>query len=264
MRADAKHLPLSLDPLIAEAKQRARRRWLVISLGLLLLVGGTATALTLRSPGPSPLVSPKGGLGSAVTAALAQQSVHWTESGGEDMRGAFRLTSDVTASSGEQRLTILPRGASADIRLVNGALYVEGSPLGLQWTLGLTEAQAARYAGRWILIARSDDVYARTTNGLTLGSLVHDTTSPDLGNSGKPKVITGTCTGPGSVSSKMEKDGGSYVSLSMQASGARLPDAVAVNFGPGTWFDGCFSNWNKPVSVLAPTHSVPIATVRGR
>ena len=58
--------------------------------------------------------------------------------------------------------------------------------------------------------------------------------------------------------------GGSYVSLSMQASGARLPDAVAVNFGPGTWFDGCFSDWNKPVSVQAPTHSVPIATVRGR
>ena len=45
-------LPFSFDPLIAEARRRAQRRWLIITLIAALLTGGTAATLALTSPGP--------------------------------------------------------------------------------------------------------------------------------------------------------------------------------------------------------------------
>src|SRR5947209_3531406 len=102
MMLRAPHLPFSLDPLIAEAKQRARQRWLAITLIVALLAGGAAAGLALRSSGPSP----QSVLGSSVDAALGQRSVHWTEAEGDTMMGQWRVTSDVTADSGVQRLTI--------------------------------------------------------------------------------------------------------------------------------------------------------------
>jgi peptidoglycan hydrolase-like protein with peptidoglycan-binding domain len=55
MTANALRLPFSLDPLIAEAKRRARQRRTLVALALLLLAG-LAAGLTyaFRSPGGSP------------------------------------------------------------------------------------------------------------------------------------------------------------------------------------------------------------------
>src|SRR5581483_11805860 len=54
MSAHVPALPLALDPLIAEAKERARRRRLA-ALALLVVAGaGIALALALRSPGLPP------------------------------------------------------------------------------------------------------------------------------------------------------------------------------------------------------------------
>jgi hypothetical protein len=60
-------LPFSLDPLIAEAKRRARQRRALLAAMLVLLAGGTAGAvISLRSlsPGPSRFVSGAGSPGS--------------------------------------------------------------------------------------------------------------------------------------------------------------------------------------------------------
>jgi hypothetical protein len=60
-------LPFSLDPLMAEAKRRARQRHALVALGVMLLAG-LAAGLTLafRAPGGGPPGSaPSGGLSSA-------------------------------------------------------------------------------------------------------------------------------------------------------------------------------------------------------
>ncbi|MDX6480534.1 MAG: hypothetical protein QOG85_1044 [Gaiellaceae bacterium] len=257
-------VPFPVDPLIAEAKRRMRRRWFAVALIVLLLAGGIGAGLALRSSGPSQVTGPHGVLGSMVAAALTQKSVRWTESGGEDMRGSWRSTSDLTANSGEQRLTLPPTDGEADIRFVNGVVYVEGNPAGLQWTLSLTDAQATRYAGQWISVPTSDDLYARTSDGLTLASLVRNVTSPDLGASFPPRVIR-TKLGGTSVIDFVEGEpgrGGPSLKVSTRAGGNGLPIYAAVDFGPGTSFAGRFSNWNEPVHVRAPAHSIPLASVR--
>jgi hypothetical protein len=60
-------LPFSLDPLMAEAKRRARQRRTLIALGVVFLAGlAVGLTLALRSPGGgSPGGAPSGGLSSA-------------------------------------------------------------------------------------------------------------------------------------------------------------------------------------------------------
>jgi len=263
MTVRAPRLPFSLDPLIAEAKQRARRRWLVMALIVAMLAGGTAAALRSFGPAGSPLTDPQGVLESTVAAALAQHSVQWTEAGGEDMRGAFRLTSGVTADSGVQRLTVRPgNSGTADIRLVNGVVYVKGSFGGLEWVLNLTDLQAVRYGGRWISIPKGDPLYANVSDGLTLASVVHDATTPDFGTGLKTKVLRSTSHGTPFLVFQEGAPPGSYMRLSTHASGERLPVAVSVANGPASFVHGTFSKWNEPVHPTPPKHAVPIATVR--
>lgn len=71
-------LPFSLDPLMAEAKRRARRRRL-LALGLLLVVVATGTTLALRGSGGSgpPTASTGNGLS---TASLGQASLTYPAS----------------------------------------------------------------------------------------------------------------------------------------------------------------------------------------
>ncbi len=52
MTLHSQRLPFSLDPLIAEAKRRARRRWIISVLIVATLAAGTALALALKPAGP--------------------------------------------------------------------------------------------------------------------------------------------------------------------------------------------------------------------
>lgn len=254
-------VPFSLDPLIAEARQRARRRWLAIALAVALLAGGTA--VVLRSSGASPLTDPQAVLGSTAAAALAQHSVRWTAAGGASMSGSYRLISDVTAESGVQRLTITPgRSGTAEIRLVDGVVYVKGNFLGLQATLALNDMQAVKYGERWISVPTGDPLFVHLSDGLTLASVVHDATSPDFGTGLKTKVLRAESHGTPVLVFEEGELGGAYMRLTADPSGERLPVAVSVDNGPASWMQGTFRRWNARVHPSAPKHAVPIATVR--
>jgi hypothetical protein len=73
MTLEGLRLPLSLEPLIAEAKRRARQRRVLIALGILLLAGlAGGLALAFRSPGSGGGVT--GGLGAFNRLAAAQHA----------------------------------------------------------------------------------------------------------------------------------------------------------------------------------------------
>lgn len=264
---------LGLDPLIAEARQRARRRWL-IALAAAVAAGGTAAGLALHSSGPSapsgpPAAEAPAGTPAAlkpmVVAALGQRSVHWTETQGEDMVGTWRISSDVTADSGVGRLALRGLPGNVQIRLVDGVAYVKGAPRVLGWFLGLSDTRAARYRERWISVPKADSFYARVVDGLTLGSVVHDATSLDFGTTAPVKTTVTRIKSHGAPFIVVQEGKTNYpigLRLITKATGVRLPVSVSGSRGLASGFSGNFSKWNEPVRVTAPAQAVPVATVR--
>jgi hypothetical protein len=77
MAIHAHRLPLSLDPLVAEAKRRMRKRRLLIALLAVLVVGGAATAAALLTrPSAVQLAGPCPVTGGYYAYAIPQDPAH--------------------------------------------------------------------------------------------------------------------------------------------------------------------------------------------
>ena len=220
--------------------------------------------------------TPKGMLDSVVAAALAQKSVHVSESFGADLYGTDHRTFDVSKDSGTELFDYY--GNKMRVLLVDKTIYVRGNAWDLSGTLygpglGLTDAQAKRYAGKWISIPEGDKLYASLSEGLTLPSLSEEATvsrfysfySPYGGE--KLQALRRTSLGRPRIVLRLVDPHGrdpQYPPMQMTArgSGAPLPITFYASCGMVCGTNGKFSNWNEPVEVHAPAHATPIATVR--
>ena len=226
---------------------------------ILALVAALCASLT--ACGSSAPASPKAVRASIVAAALAQKSVRWTENVLVPEMEANRTTADVTTDSGTQRIAYLSRTNKYDdvvqIRLVKHTVYLRGDAESLLQTLNgdmpitpnLTDAQARKYAGKWISIPQGNALYAQTADGLTLAAIVRDVTPH-----GKLTLAHGTQL-------RFVQANGNFQSLWASARGEPLPVGFTVNGCTGCFVNYRFSKWNEPVNVQAPAHSTPIATV---
>jgi hypothetical protein len=239
------------------------------------VTGSHTTDYTLRlGCWPS---TPKGVLASIVAAALAQQSVRLTESFGADLYGTDHRTLDVGADSGTELFNYY--GNKMRLRLVDHTVYVRANAWLLSGTyyspaLDLPDAQAKRYAGKWISIPESDKDYAGLAESLTLPSTVQDATvsrfyslvTPSSGEElrmlrrtslGRPRIVLRLVEGPRGYPSYPP------MQLTAHGTGAPLPITFFASCGMVCGTNGTFSRWNEPVHVVAPASSTPIATVRG-
>lgn len=230
------------------------RRIVTLAFVTAALVASAAAALASQSP--------KAVRASIVAAARAQRSVHWSAT---EVIGAVAYTTgtDAAKTEGAQHITFAVGKQKAHARIIvtGGFAYVRGDALGLRLNLGLTQAQAGKYAGRWISIPKFDAAYASTAEGDTMASVVHDLTprgrlSLDTGKVHGVRVI-----GVRGVSGSGKKKVAEVVIA--RAHGKRLPLEEDI-FAPGKNAIGhtTFSKWNETVTVTAPTSSTPIATVR--
>ncbi len=93
--------------------------------------------------------------------------------------GAARYV--LTATSGSQHQTISGDAAGDDARQtvrlasqqvqvleVGGAVFVEGNAAGLGSAMGLSTATAAKYAGKWIAVQKTDSVYSAIVDSVSL------------------------------------------------------------------------------------------------
>ena len=230
-------------------------------IGLLALVLAVASGAT-AAVALAAAASPKAFRASVVRTALAQKSLRWVE---HDYAGNVAVSSsaDVNAHSGTQYLTVTIGKQSGTIHIVfiNGIAYVEGQALGLAVNLGLTNAQATQYAGRWISVTKGDKAYAATADGLTLASIVHDVTPH-----GPLELVKKEFHGKQVFA--LEALGGPQQApvfrvLVAPRKGQRLPiEASSINPSRALSTHTDFSRWNEPVNVHAPSGSIPIATVR--
>ncbi|MDX6480201.1 MAG: hypothetical protein QOG85_711 [Gaiellaceae bacterium] len=223
-------------------------RWIV---SLVIVVGLCVPLSAYGSPS-----RPDAVLSSIVDEALAQTSVHWTQDVFNG-RGHRRWISDVNTRSGKQwgYFDFPFAGGKVQEWLVNGVVYIRGNAAGLRDAIPLNKAQAARGAGKWILIPRRDAFYGETSDGLTLASIVGDETA-----SGDLKVVKTTVDGTRLIA--VQEQGGWEASLAAPASGAPLPLTFDEVLEPGVTLHGTFSKWNAAVKVVAPARSTPISKVR--
>jgi hypothetical protein len=225
----------------------------------LVLVAAAAVAITAVALA----ATPRHVRASILAAARSEHSLHWTE---HEVLGKALIESsaDVNLSSGTQvvETKLGQQSGRVGIVLVSRTAYVEGDAFGLQANLGLTQAQATKYAGRWISIPKGDAVYAQTASGLTLGSIVRGMTP-----SGKLTLYRKTVRGTRIVVVEATSGTGtkeSLESLAAHARGKPLPiEAAAIIPSRQALTHIYFSKWNEPVTVHPPPHSTPIARVRG-
>jgi hypothetical protein len=104
MTARAPMLPFSLDPVIAEAKRRARKRRFLMTLLVLLLLVGLFSGVLLVHPAGAPRPSGNG-LGHGTKLGAAGQ-----------VANARRLLNQLVLPAGTQRLRVAPHGDGGLLR----------------------------------------------------------------------------------------------------------------------------------------------------
>lgn len=191
--------------------------------------------------------------------------MHWTGTFGADLYGTDHRSGDVTANSGEERITYY--GSALRIILVDHTIYARGHGALLQFRLGLSGSQAKQYANRRIAIPNTDKLFHGEGGPtvLTLSSLVRSVIPQ-----GKVKVSKKTVRGTRLIDIRGTMPGthpaGRYDpyahGLTASASGLPLPISYADGCGMMCFGSGHFSRWNEPVNVQPPASSTPIATVR--
>jgi hypothetical protein len=217
----------------------------------------TAVALAARSP--------QQWRAAMLAAASAKHSVHYVSSSSRPGQG-IRIVSDVGHGRGIQRITVTKHGHSgpATVLVVGRTAYIRGDAFTLHNYFPLTQAQASRYAGKWISIPSSSGAYAAVAADATFGSFLSDLL-PSKHLSLVPWTTAGGRKAVG-IRGRVRQGGVSLVeTVYAPARGAPLPfyERAVVTGKPGTSV-AQMSRWNQPVHVTAPAHAVPIATVLAR
>lgn len=184
---------------------------------------------------------------------------------------AVTITGDVTATEGTQTIDYARGTATGKVivELIGREAYFKGDAVALRGFMGLSAAQSAANAGRWISVVPSDSAFAATAAALTVGSVIDQIgLSAPLSRGGETSIsgqrvleIRGALSGPSAAPGPKGKS-----TLAVSASGAALP----VRFGGSqTTSAGSFtealvlSRWNEPVTVRAPSSSTPLSTIIG-
>jgi hypothetical protein len=200
-------------------------------------------------------------LASILAAARAQHSVHYVSSASLGSSDVSQV-GDAGATQGIQRITFRTAGKTGRVTVmfVGGSAYLRGDAFTLVDYLGFKAGTAAAYAGRWILVPRSDRSYSTIAAGVTFASAIGElrlsaplTRLPNT-TIGGTRVIAlrgKSSTAPGSVAA----------TLYARAAGPPLPVREVAKAGT-TRAVVTFSRWNEPVRLSVPASAVPISKVR--
>ena len=196
-------------------------------------------------------------------AAAAKHSVHYVSSSSTP-KAAIRIVSDVGRGRGIQRITVTKHSQTgpATVLVVGGSAYIRGNAFTLHDYFPFTQAQAGRYAGKWISIPQTSGAYSAVAADATLASFLED-----LLPTKHLTLVRATIAGRKSVGVRgrvRQADIELVETVYAPVSGTPLPSQVkAVVAGhPGTSATR-MSRWNEPVRLTAPARPVPISTVLG-
>jgi hypothetical protein len=240
------------------------KRTLLLGLGsLTILLAACGSGGGASSSGGLSGKTPKQVLTSAFAAATKSGSVHFRLLGKASGK-TETIVGDSSKTDGREVITAGSVTIQAEV-IGNGA-YVEGNAGGLQDQMGLSAANAATYAGKWISIASTDAPFASVSKAVSLAG-----TLGELQPSGKLTLTAATTRAahavigvhgglPGGATKGTTGSAVLYVSTTKPTVPIVFQVQESAN-GTKESDIGTFTNWGKPLDLAAPTTSVPYASL---
>jgi hypothetical protein len=233
----------------------------------LLVLGSLAVLASACAGGvtASPLggQSPKRVLSNSLAAAQTSGSVHFRLLGQRQGK-TETIVGDASASDGREIITVGALKIQAEV--VGGQAFIEGNVGGLEGQIGLSAADAATYAGKWISIASTDAPYSSLTKAVTIASTLtqikpngHLALTPSTTRAGHSVIgVTGGLPGPA------VKGTTGSATLYISTRHPTVPivfSAEQTTAGVKETDVGTFSRWGKPVQIAVPTGAVAFSSL---
>jgi hypothetical protein len=233
----------------------------LVPLALLLVAcgggggGGSSGALAGQTP--------KQVLAGALAAAEKSGSVHFKLLGSESGK-TETIEGDTSTTDGREVITAGTLSIQAEV--VGRGAYVKGNAGGLEDQMGLSAASAATYAGKWISISPTDAPYASITKAVSLeGTLGDLKPTGDLTFTGVSTHASQSVLGvKGGLPPGAAKGTTGSAVLYVSTSKPTVPilfDVEQDTSGTKESDVGTFSNWGKPLQLVAPAVTVPFSSL---
>jgi hypothetical protein len=263
-----------------------RARWAIPVVGLIVLIGvitGGLVFVTSGKSSPSAIQSPAEANAALYAAALASGSFHYSVSSTATLEGKAVVASqigNVGRNEGVQYMTS-PIG-DYEVIVINSMAYMKPNATMVENTFGYSPSEAASLAGRWISFTPSDAPYSSVAADVTTETTWNNPSdSPDNGLPTTPVSVSGVYTlngqsvqsvrysirGTSKTASGSESGGETMV---FSATDPHLPisatDQLSGTTGQQTASESdkvTFTQWGLPVSLTAPTGSIPYSTLPG-
>jgi hypothetical protein len=220
-------------------------------------VAGAASTTTTTSGG-DPAATAKY---NATLKAVGTKGVHFS-SVAEQNGATLTVTGDAGKNSGAQTLVVQNKSVTERMtaRVVGSTGYVTGNEAALQNVIGLTKAEATKYAGKWLSFPTSNTSLAELVGGLL---------SSEVGKEleiGGPYTLGNSATVAGkkvtAVTGSVATQSGSKVTvlLYIPTSGTPLPVEEVTNPGKAGGSSAIhgvvtFSNWGENKSQTTPSNA---------
>ncbi|MGH9017295.1 MAG: hypothetical protein ACRDY1_06060 [Acidimicrobiales bacterium] len=258
-----------------------RRRVVVTALVCVLIVGLVAaiTGVVVSGPATSttsattvPPVSPAARqlLQSSLAAARASGSFHYvaTSRSSGASGGSQKTVGLAGPDSGQQNITV--GSQKFTVLVVGKTAFIEGNAAALVSNLELSDTVATAHAGQWISLSPGDQPYASVYAAVTAPSALADnvTVVPQTQlpastvDSRRVVTVSGAIAKVRIAGQTIAEKG--TATLAVRASAPHLPvryHEQGTYQGQATVSTVTFSHWGIPVSVAAPTNSVPFASL---
>ena len=154
------------------------------------------------------------------------------------------------------------------VNLINGSIYVTGTTSSLETALQITAAQAAPYAGKWIVVSQSDAPFQLLAQDLTLAATIDVFTPGQSGlRMGKVRTVGGKRVIPlVGVPSNLPKGTSGSAALLVSVKAPHLPMGGTLVLGNKTGRlteVAVFKQWGAKVVLNAPTGATPFSSLLG-
>ena len=211
-----------------------------------------AALLAVAALTPAELVS------SSLKAAHAQHSVHYVGTASAGSIGSTTV-GDAAADRGVQYVTYRAGGHTGHVtvRVVENTAYIKGDAFALTSYVGFSAAQAAKYAGKWVLIPHTSSAFKSVAAAVRLGSNIDELQlSPPF-----TKLGTSTMQGQRVIGIRGRETQNGFTAtatLYVRAAGPPLPVSEVATEGT-IRASVVFSKWNERVTVSAPSGAVTLS-----